>query len=110
MKLCSLLLVLAMVVHPSIAGAWGNVFNGTAIGTGANNQVNAVAVPDGAGGAIIAWADNRVNTYDIYAQRVNAWGQALWTANGVPVRVARERSFIVADKAAARLVDKADRG
>jgi len=88
MKLCSLLLVLAMVVHPSIAGAWGNVFNGTPIGTGTNNQVNTVAVPDGAGGAIIAWADNRVNTYDIYAQRVNAWGQALWTANGVPVRVA----------------------
>ena len=88
MKLCSLLLVLALVLHPSIAGAWGNVFNGTPIGTGTNNQVNAVAVPDGAGGAIIAWADNRVNTYDIYAQRVNAWGQALWTANGVPVRVA----------------------
>ena len=88
MKLCSLLLVLALVLHPSIAAAWGNVFNGTPIGTGTNNQVNAVAVPDGAGGAIIAWADNRVNTYDIYAQRVNAWGQALWTANGVPVRVA----------------------
>jgi len=84
----AVLIALAVLFRPAIAGAWGNVFNGTAISATTNNQLNAVAVPDGAGGAIIAWADNRVNTYDIYAQRVNAWGQALWTANGVPVRVA----------------------
>lgn len=41
-------------------------------------------VTDGSGGAIIAWPDKRGGTYaDIYAQRINASGSALWAANGV---------------------------
>ena len=42
-------------------------------------------VPDGAGGAIILWADYRTGQYDIYAQRVNADGDTLWAANGIPI-------------------------
>jgi hypothetical protein len=41
---------------------------------------------DGVGGAIIAWRDPRHTTnYDIYAQRIDASGRALWQTNGVPV-------------------------
>ena len=52
-------------------------------------QDNVCIVSDGSGGAIIAWEDLRSGppswTYDIYAQRVNASGTPLWTANGKPV-------------------------
>ena len=40
-------------------------------------------VPDGYGGAIIAWQDSRsAADYDIYAQRMGNSGTALWTTNG----------------------------
>ncbi len=45
-------------------------------------------IPDGAGGAIIAWEDDRnISTTgpDIYAQRVNGNGTVLWAANGALV-------------------------
>jgi hypothetical protein len=43
-------------------------------------------VPDGSGGAIIAWADERDSgNYDIYAQHVDSAGNMLWPQNGVPV-------------------------
>lgn len=37
---------------------------------------------DGMGGAIITWD---IETYDIYAQRVNGNGSVMWIENGVPV-------------------------
>jgi hypothetical protein len=41
-------------------------------------------VPDGAGGAIVAWKDKRSGSYyDIYAQRVAANGDTLWANDGV---------------------------
>ncbi len=44
-------------------------------------------IPDGAGGAIIGWLDQRANgtRFDIYAQRINQSGTVLWTVNGVVV-------------------------
>jgi len=43
-------------------------------------------ISDGAEGAIITWADFRTATsYDIYAQRVDASGQLMWPADGVPI-------------------------
>ena len=42
-------------------------------------------VPDGAGGAILAWADSRNYFGDIYAQRINAQGRAQWATNGIAV-------------------------
>jgi hypothetical protein len=51
------------------------------------DQMNAKIIPDGSGGAIIAWEDHRsgATNYDIYAQRVDANGNAMWTANGVAI-------------------------
>jgi hypothetical protein len=46
----------------------------------------AVAVHgDGAGGAIAVWQDGRASTGAVYGQRLNALGQARWTADGVLV-------------------------
>ncbi|HOX25702.1 MAG TPA: hypothetical protein PLL30_10965 [Candidatus Krumholzibacteria bacterium] len=43
------------------------------------------AVTDGAGGAIVAWEDERSGGRDLYAQRVAADGSVLWQSDGVPV-------------------------
>lgn len=43
-------------------------------------------VPDGAGGAILAWADNRESgVSNIYVQRLDANGNAMWAAGGLKV-------------------------
>jgi hypothetical protein len=44
-------------------------------------------VSDLAGGAIVVWSSLRLETewYDIYAQRVDAVGDTVWTENGIPV-------------------------
>jgi hypothetical protein len=47
-------------------------------------QTTPTIVPDGSNGAILTWWDIRSNIdYDIYVQRVNGSGTALWTADGV---------------------------
>ncbi|MEQ1833859.1 MAG: T9SS type A sorting domain-containing protein [Candidatus Eisenbacteria bacterium] len=56
--------------------------------TAANQQEGVIAVSDGAGGVIMAWEDARsglLNSSDIVAQRLDAHGVPLWTANGVIV-------------------------
>ncbi|MBI5709922.1 MAG: T9SS type A sorting domain-containing protein [Candidatus Eisenbacteria bacterium] len=53
----------------------------------AGNQVSPVAIADGAGGAIVAWEDDRGGALDLYAQRVTAAGALAsgWLATGMPV-------------------------
>ena len=56
-------------------------------------QHSPAIVGDGAGGAIVAWQDSRHPgttslldiEYDVYAQRVDASGNLLWPADGVPI-------------------------
>jgi len=63
--------------------------DGVAISTAANEQTFPCMVSDGAGGAIIAWADSRGGAnYDIYAQRINGAGGVQWAANGVAISIA----------------------
>lgn len=78
--------VYAQRVNGSGAVLWAP--DGVPIAAAANNQSVPQLVSDGAGGAIIAWEDNRTGTYDIYAQRVNRDGIAQWAENGVPVTAA----------------------
>ena len=52
---------------------------------GVPSPANFYQVSDGAGGAILVWADRRSGTHDIYAQRISASGAALWSPGGVPV-------------------------
>ncbi|UCF05807.1 MAG: T9SS type A sorting domain-containing protein [bacterium] len=60
--------------------------DGIVICNSGQSQVYPQVVADGSGGAVIAWSDNR-NTLDsdVFAQRVDAGGNVLWTANGVAV-------------------------
>ncbi len=50
-------------------------------------QENPRIAPDGAGGAIITWEDNRHNgaNQDVYAQRMSAGGTPQWAADGIAV-------------------------
>jgi hypothetical protein len=48
-------------------------------------------IPDGIGGATVAWQDNRTGTnFNIYAQRVNGTGVTQWTVNGVAVSAVQD--------------------
>jgi len=57
--------------------------NGVALAVASGGQTGPVASTDGAGGAIVAWKDQRSGLQSIYAQRVNAAGVTQWTSNGV---------------------------
>ncbi|HWO57505.1 MAG TPA: IPT/TIG domain-containing protein, partial [bacterium] len=60
-----------------------------AISTAAGEQISPRLTSDGAGGAIIAWADFRNGaTADIYAQRVNGSGVVQWAADGISLSTA----------------------
>jgi len=55
--------------------------------TGTNNDGwNQAIIPDGSGGAIVSWQDNRSGVFDVYARKVSSTGVPQWTANGVALR------------------------
>lgn len=60
--------------------------NGIAVVTANSASSYPAAIPDGRGGAIIAWVDRRADPDgDIYAQRIDASGATQWDTGGVPV-------------------------
>jgi hypothetical protein len=75
--------IYAQRINASGVPLWTN--SGVAICTAASFQQFPMPVSDGAGGAIIAWADYRGGNFDIYAQRVDVSGAALWTTDGVAI-------------------------
>ncbi|MGA2625151.1 MAG: T9SS type A sorting domain-containing protein [Bacteroidota bacterium] len=94
--------IYAQRVNASGLAQWtGNGGQGIAICTATYDQSTPTIVSDGSGGAIITWQDQRNGgDNDIYAQRVNASGAVLWTANGVPICTAtsnQEFPTIVSD-------------
>ncbi len=71
--------------------------NGVATCAAAGDQITPVAVSDGSGGVISAWADYRGGaTSDIYVQRLNGAGAAQWTANGVALSTATDNQLLPA--------------
>jgi len=50
-----------------------------------DDQEDPQIAPDGSGGAIVTWWDERGVNREIYAQRLDANGNALWGTNGVTV-------------------------
>lgn len=62
------------------------------VSTAANDQTDPAQIPDGRGGSIVVWADLRDGSYNVYAQRLNNAGQALWAADGVSLGVAANGS------------------
>jgi hypothetical protein len=73
--------------HIDAAGnmLWGT--NGIPICAAVRMQDGGPVVSDGAGGALIAWNDERTSSLHprVYMQRIDASGNALWIANGIKV-------------------------
>jgi hypothetical protein len=72
---------------------WGP--NGIPICTAVSDQDFPCVTPDGTGGVIISWEDDRAGDWykaDIYAQRVNAFGSLRWNVDGNPVCTANRWS------------------
>jgi hypothetical protein len=68
------------------SGIYQWTLHGKAICTAANSQTYPKLVPDGSGGAIIVWNDERSGgDYDVYAQKVDASGTLSWTPGEVAV-------------------------
>lgn len=90
------------------AGAVQWATNGVALCTAPHNQYLPRMVSDGAGGAIVTWHDFRLDgVADIFVQRVNASGAAIWTANGVILSGPSSSEYspaIVADEAGGAIV------
>ncbi len=59
--------------------------NGVAVCTAAGNQQNPAIIPNGSGGAIVVWHDQRSGTFDIYSQMLSESGEPMWGADGIPL-------------------------
>ena len=76
--------IYAQRMNPGGAPLWAP--NGIGVCLGPWPQIAPRIVADAAGGAIIAWQDNRASAlFDLYAQRVSAFGALLWGGTGVPL-------------------------
>jgi hypothetical protein len=67
----------------------GNVLINAYLCNANGPQENARAISDGSGGLYAVWVDRRDNrnNMDLFAQHLNALGQELWTAGGMPIFV-----------------------
>jgi hypothetical protein len=79
-RVCAFLLV-ALIIPFTAFSQW----QGNPVSTAVNHQVNPMMTTDGSGGTIITWQDKHNGKYEIYAQRMNSNGNALWTTNGIPI-------------------------
>ena len=95
------------VVGGIISTNWTS--NGVPVVVAANNQWAFQAIPDGNGGLFVVWQDERNGfaNRDIYAQRFDSNGNALWTANGVVVCDAADNQLLpslISDRAGGIIV------
>lgn len=74
---CMLSFFLPLTVHSQSPG--------NPVSIAVNNQVSPTMTTDGSGGTIITWQDKRSGKYEIYAQRMNSDGNAVWTTDGVAI-------------------------
>ncbi len=91
--------VYAQRVNGAGAAQW--TANGVALCTASNGQYGASVAGDGAGGAILAWTDDRATpTRYIYAGRLSSTGTTMWSTDGVTaVTVALVSAEVVAGHA-----------
>jgi hypothetical protein len=69
----------------SLAGAALWQKDGLPISVLSYAQENPRLAPDGSGGALVAWVDEREENSNIYMQRILSSGQIDWAENGAPV-------------------------
>jgi hypothetical protein len=76
--------IYAQRVDLAAAPQWGA--DGVAVCIAGGPQASSRMISDGAGGAILAWQDERVGgNPDTYVQRLNAAGEPQWGVNGLAV-------------------------
>lgn len=71
--------------HVSANGEMLWTQNGIPVSAAENNQIYPQLINDDAGGVIIVWQDYRNTSADIYAQRLDQFGNPLWSLDGIPV-------------------------
>ena len=81
------------IVPRSTYAAWSTTPSvNTPVCTASGDQNWIRIVSDGAGGSIISWLDH--NDWDIYIQRVDKDGNALWAVNGLPIAAAPGAQYL----------------
>lgn len=75
--------IYAQRIGPDGAPLWAP--GGVAVCTAPAFQTLPRIVADGAGGVLLAWTDYRNGNGDVYAQRLGASGNAIWTPGGLPI-------------------------
>jgi hypothetical protein len=73
--------IYAQRLNGSGAPLWA--VDGVAVCTAAGFQLDPSLMVDGAGGAFVTWEDQRNGNYDVFVQRLNSAGSALWAGQGV---------------------------
>jgi len=106
LRITLLLTILTLVPLSEVSAAW--VENGVAVSAAPGAQRSPMIVSDGAGGAIVAWSDQRDGAFDdIYLQRLDGSGNELWTHDGVAICTAagqQSEPRIVTDGAGGAIV------
>lgn len=77
--------IFAQWIQNSGSPRW--ITNGITVSTAANHQNSPVVLGNGAYGAFFAWRDQRSapDDYELYAQRINSFGNPAWAANGIKI-------------------------
>ena len=79
--------VYAQKINAAGAAQWTT--NGIIVSNASNLQSQPELIADQSGGAILFWLDYRngidFSVRDLYAQRIDATGSSLWTANGLAI-------------------------
>ncbi len=81
--------------------------DGVALCSEPGDQEQAVIAGDGSGGALVAWQDTRGSDIDIYIQRIDHEGGAIWTDGGTAVCSASRdqvRPGVAADNAGGAII------
>lgn len=102
--------IYAQKVNADGTVAWED--NGVAVCTNASTQNSPVIVHDENGGAIIAWDDDRTQDLNLFMQRIDAQGNALWTVDGIQLTSqsgSQDESSITADGAGGAIIAWEDR-
>ena len=78
-------------VYAQRVAVWGTVLwttDGVLMSSGDHWAGGVSVVSDGAGGAVLAWMQSGVGSFDLAAQRFDGSGNTLWPSGGVPVAIA----------------------
>jgi len=86
LRLAAGLALLGAFLVPAAQAYWNDdPLVNVPVSLAAGTKEDLFVVSDGAGGIIAVWEDKRTGVADIYAQRIDVNGDALWTVDGVAV-------------------------